>query len=125
MKYVAALSLIVGAALGAGAVEGLHAQGTPPVYQVTLQQVSDAESFTKEFVPAARAAVEKFGGQPLAASAPLTVEGTTSFSRAAINIWPGLEQVHAWYLSPEYKSAREIGDKYAKFEIFLIQGIAQ
>ena len=56
--YVAAASLTAGAVLGAAGVQVLHAQAKPPVYQVTLQEVSNLDALIKEFVPAARAAVK-------------------------------------------------------------------
>ena len=60
--YVAAVSLAAGAVLGAAGVQVLHAQAKPPVYQVTLQEVSNLDALIKEFVPAARAAVKQYGG---------------------------------------------------------------
>ena len=47
------LSMLAGAVFGGAAIQALHAQTKPPVYQVTLQEVSDAAALEKEFVPLA------------------------------------------------------------------------
>ncbi len=124
--YVAAVSLAAGAVLGAAGVQVLHAQAKPPVYQVTLQEVSNLDALIKEFVPAARAAVKQYGGSPVAGSAPIAIEGPTpTQQRVIINQWPSVEKVREWNKSAEYRKAREIGNKYAKFQIFVVEGVAQ
>jgi uncharacterized protein (DUF1330 family) len=40
-------------------------------------------------------------------------------------VWDSLEQIQAWYNSPEYKEARKIGEKYAKFRSFAVDGVPQ
>jgi uncharacterized protein (DUF1330 family) len=123
--YVTALSLTAGALFGAAGVEMLHAQAKPPVYQITLQEVSNPEALSKEFVPVARAAVKQHGGAPVASGAPIAIEGAApSVQRVVINQWPSVEKVREWNKSAEYRKAREIGDKYAKFQIFLVEGVS-
>ena len=123
--YVTALSLTAGAVFGAAGVEMLHAQAKPPVYQVTLQQVSNQDALMKEFVPVARAAVKQYGGAPVASSAPIAIEGAApSAQRVVINQWPSVEKIREWNKSAEYRKAREIGDKYAKFQIFVVEGVS-
>ena len=123
--YVVALSLVGGAALGAGVVQGLHAQAKPPVFQITLQDVRDLDALNKEFVPQARAAVRQYGGHPLASGVPVSIEGAPPKGRVVINQWSSIEQLRQWYNSPEYQKAREIGNKYATFQIFAVEGIPQ
>lgn len=125
VQHIAALSLVAGVMLGAGAVQSLRAQTKPPVYQITIQDVTNAEALGKEFVPVARAAVRQHGGQPLAGSLPIVLEGSVANNRVVINQWESIEKMRAWYSSPEYQKAREIGNKYAKFQIFAVEGIAQ
>jgi uncharacterized protein (DUF1330 family) len=123
--YIVALSLAAGAVLGAGAAQGLRAQTKPPVFQITLQEVTNADALAKEFVPIARGAVRQHGGHPLASGAPIAVEGSTPSNRIVINQWDSIEQLRAWYNSPEYQKARDIGNKYAKFQIIAVEGLAQ
>src|SRR5205085_4397806 len=44
-KSQLALALVVGAAVGAAAVQGLHAQAKPKAYQVTELEIIDAEAW--------------------------------------------------------------------------------
>jgi len=123
--YVTALSLTAGAVFGAAGVEMLHAQAKPPVYQVTLQTVSNQDALMKEFVPAARAAIKQYGGAPVASGAPVAIEGAAPpVQRVVINQWPSVEKLREWNKSAEYRKAREIGDKYAKFQIFAVEGVS-
>jgi hypothetical protein len=52
------LAMLAGAALGAGAVSALHAQGKAPVYLVTEIDVSNPEAYGKEFAPKAQATIK-------------------------------------------------------------------
>ena len=119
------LAMLAGAALGATAIQGLHAQAKPPVYQITLQEVTNSEALVKEFVPLARALVRQDGGHLLASAAPVAIEGAAPTNRVVIVQWPSVEQMRKWYNSPEYQKAREIGNKYANFQIFAVEGRAQ
>jgi uncharacterized protein (DUF1330 family) len=118
-----ALSMLAGAALGGAGLEALHAQAPAPVYQVTLQDVSNSEALLKEFVPAARATIVKHGGKVLGSSPPVMLDGKPPAQRVVVNMWPSMEVAKAWYASPEYQKARETGNKYAKFTVMLVQGL--
>jgi len=119
------LSMLAGAALGGAAIEALHAQAKPPVYQVTLQEVSNGGALVKEFVPAARATILKHGGKFIASGAPVALDGAVMKDRVVINQWESVEKAKEWYNSPDYQKAREIGNKYAKFTVFLVPAVPQ
>lgn len=101
----------------------LHAQAKPPVYQITLQDVSNAEALTKEFVPLARETIKKHGGKVLGSGAPIMLDGAAPAKRVVVNQWPSIEVAKAWYSSAEYQKAREIGNKYAEFTALLVEGV--
>jgi uncharacterized protein (DUF1330 family) len=63
-RCTVALSLLAGAALGAAAVQGLHAQAKPKAYQVTELEIIDAEAW-KSFVTAVRASQQQASGRNL------------------------------------------------------------
>jgi len=44
--------------------------------------------------------------------------------RVIISQFESLEKAVAAYKSPAYMEARKIGDKYAKFRIFAVEGVA-
>jgi uncharacterized protein (DUF1330 family) len=124
--FTVAIAMIAGFGLGAVAIEGLHAQGKPPVYTVVEIDVTNVEAYTKEYAPLAQAAIKNGGGKLLAAGQKVTsFEGTPPKPRVAIHVWDSLEKAQAWYNGAEYKKAREIGDKYAKFRAFAIEGLPQ
>jgi len=129
-QYAIALTLLAGVAIGAGAVQSLHAQAKPPVYYVSEIDITDLNAYLKDYAPLAQAMIKAAGGTRLAAGDAagqnMTVfEGAPPKGRVTINRFDSLEQVKAWRNSAEYKEARKIGDKYATFRSFAIEGVPQ
>ena len=123
-----AMATLAGAALGAAAVEGLHAQAKPPIYQITEIDVGAAnvDAYTKDYAPKAQALIKASGGRPIAGSQNVTaLEGDPPKRRVAISVWDSMEKIQAWRNSAEFKEARKIGDKYAKFRAFTVEGLPQ
>lgn len=123
------LAALAGAALGAAAVSGLHAQAKPPVYLITEIDVSNPEAYGKEFAPKAQATIKaagaKFiaiGGVGGAGAKPVTpVEGAAP-KRVVIQAWDSLDALKAWYNSADYQAALKIGLKYATFRRYAVEG---
>jgi len=124
-RIAVAISLIAGFGLGAVTLEGLHAQGKAPVYVIIETDVTNVEAYTKEFAPKAQALSKKSGARLLAASLNVKAMEGQPPKRIALQQWGSVEQASAWYASPEYKEVRKIGDKYAKYRIFAIEGLPQ
>ena len=123
--YTIGLSMLIGIAIGAVAVRTLHAQAKPPVYVVTEIDVTNVEAYKKEYVPAVRPIIAKSGGKLVAVSQdPTSIEGAPQKSRVAINVFESLEKAKAWREGADYKEARKIGDKYAKFRAYVVEGSA-
>jgi uncharacterized protein (DUF1330 family) len=121
-----ALALAAGFGLGALTLYGLRAQAKPPIYYISEIDVTDVDAYMKEFVPKVRATVTAAGGRTLAASTKVPpIEGEPPKSRATIGQWESLEKLQAWRNSAEYKEARKLGDKYAKFRTFVVDGVPQ
>ena len=73
-----------------------------------------------------RPTIKASGGRLIAAGQNIVaLEGPSPGTRVAINEFDSLEAVQAWRASADYKAARKIGDKYAKFRAFAIEGIPQ
>ena len=53
------------------------------------------------------------------------LEGDPPKMRVTIQVWDSMEKMKAAYESAEYKEARKIGDKYAKFRAFAVEGLPQ
>jgi uncharacterized protein (DUF1330 family) len=117
--------MLAGVGLGAAAVQGLHAQGKPPVYLVTEIDVTNVDAYVKEYAPLAQASIKKAGGRLLAASLKVSpIEGTPP-KRVAIQVWDSLDQIQAWRNGDDYKNARKIGNQYATFRSFAVEGMPQ
>jgi uncharacterized protein (DUF1330 family) len=125
--YIVTLAMLAGVALGAIAVQTLHAQTKPPVYYVAEVDVTDLDGYLKEYAPKAAASSKAFGGQTLAAGQEITqIEGAPPKRRVVIAKWNSLEQLQAWRNSEQYKEDRKIGDKYAKtIRAFAVEGLPQ
>ncbi len=104
---------------------GLHAQGKPPVYLVTEIDVTNVDAYVKEYAPLVAASIKKAGGKLVAASLKVSqIEGTPP-KRVAIQVWDSLDQIQAWRNGADYKDARKIGDKYATFRSYAVEGMPQ
>jgi uncharacterized protein (DUF1330 family) len=125
-QSAAALALLAGFAIGAVAVQGLHAAARPPAYVVTEVDTTDLDAYQKDYVPLAQASVKGSGGRLVAAGQNIVaLDGSSPGARVAINQFDSLEAVQAWRSSAQYKEARKVGDKYAKFRAFAIEGLPQ
>jgi uncharacterized protein (DUF1330 family) len=122
--YTVALAMLTGFGLGAVAVQGLHAQAKPPVYQVSEIDVSNMDAYLKDYVPKAQAAIKAAGGKFLAAGGKTTaIEGEPPKSRISISQWDGLEKVQAYRNSSAFKELLALRDKLAKFRTFVVEGL--
>lgn len=119
-----ALSMSAGIAIGALAMQNLRAQAKPPVYFVAENDVTDPEGYKTEYLPLAQASIESYGGRYLAAGTATSFAGEPPKSRVVIHVWDSMEQLQNWFSSAEYKQARKLGGKYAKFRNYAIPGVS-
>jgi uncharacterized protein (DUF1330 family) len=126
-RYTVALAVLAGFGLGAVAVQGLHAQQSKaPIYYIAEVDVTNLDAYTKEYAPKAQALIKASGGRLLAAGQKVTsLEGAPPKPRVAVQVWDSMEQIQAWRGSSEFKELRKIGEKYAKFRSFTVEGIPQ
>jgi uncharacterized protein (DUF1330 family) len=123
MKTTVALAMVVSFALGAVAVQGLHAQAKPPTYYISEIDVTNPESYLKEYAPRQGALIRESGGRYLVAGGKTTsFDGDAPKSRVVITAWDNMDKIQAWRSSAAYKELRQIGDKYAKFRSFAVEG---
>ncbi len=126
-NYKIAIALVAGAAVGGAAIQGLYAQAKPPVYLIQEITVSNLDAYLKEYVPKARAlgAASSSRSLTLGSGKVTSIEGEPQKSRVVIRQWESMEKLQAWLNSAENKELRKIGDKYAKFRIFAVEGVPQ
>jgi uncharacterized protein (DUF1330 family) len=125
-RYTVALSICAGVALGAAAVQALHAQAKPPAYVIAEIDVANVEPYDKEYVPPAAKAIADGGGKYIVRGG-----GTVSFygeppkPRIAVMVFESMEKAQAAFNSSAYKEAKKLGDKYAKFRVYAVEGLSQ
>lgn len=125
-NYKLAIALVAGAAIGGAAIQGLHAQATPPVYYVSQNEISNPDAYVKEFSTKAAASVKAAGGRLLVAGGKVTpLDGNPPKVRIVLQVWDSLEKLQAWYNSSELKELRKTGAKYAKFNSYAVEGVQQ
>ena len=125
------LAMLAGTVIGAAAVSGLHAQAKPPVYLVTEIDVTNPEAYGREFAPKAQATIKSAGGRFLAiggiggvgAKPVMAIAGAgTPPKRVTIQVWDSMDALNAWYNGADYQAALKIGEKYATFRRFAVEG---
>ena len=123
------LAMLAGTAIGAAAVTGLHAQAKPPVYLVTEIDVTNPEAYGTEFAPKAQATIKAAGGRFVViggtagvGAKPITAMAGTPPKRLTIQAWDSMDALNAWYKGADYQAALNIGEKYATFRRFAIEG---
>jgi len=124
MKNTIVFSVIAGVALGAALVEALHAQAKPQAFVVGEINVTDPDGFAKEFSPLARKALAEAPGYRalVLGGKTVAIEGPAPRTRVIINVFDSLDAAVQAYNSPDFKAAKKIGDKYATFRTYAVEG---
>lgn len=122
-RFVVPVSVLAGAALGAAGVQALHAQARPPAFVVGEIDVKNAELLDKEYVPNASKAVRDGGGRYLVVGGKSVSFYGEPPKRIAIMAFDNLEKAEAAFNSAAYKRAKAVGDKYATFRIYAVEGV--
>jgi uncharacterized protein (DUF1330 family) len=124
--FTITFALLAGVAIGALSVQGLSAQTKPPAYVVTELEITDLDAYQKEYVPLTQASIRAAGGRLLAAGQNIVAfDGAPPQTRVSINQFDSLEAAQSWRNSAQYKDARKVGDKYAKFRAYAVEGLPQ
>ena len=128
-NYKLAVALVTGAAIGGAVTQSLHAQAKPPIYLVTEITVTDPDAYRKEFVPKAQANIKAanvreiaLGGFGGAGPQVTAVEGEPP-KRAVIQVFDSLEKMKAFREGADYTAAKKIGDKYATYRSYAVDGV--
>ena len=119
-RYTVALSMLAGVALGATAIQGLHAQAKK-VYLISESEVLDRAE-ADAWNTTVRAAINKAGGS-LVTSDKITAVLGTAPQRIGITEFQSIEKAQAWLDSAERKALAPQRDKAIKFsQLFLVEG---
>jgi uncharacterized protein (DUF1330 family) len=115
-NYQLTMVLLAGVAIGAIAVQGLHAQGTKlKAYSVGESEILDASALVA-YLPAARAAIQAAHGRALrtAAGRVVQIEGGPGPKSVGIVEWDSLDDAVAFYKSKAWVDLAPQRDKAIK-----------
>ena len=121
-----ALMIATSIAVGAGAVQLLHAAGSPPAYFIAMANVKDQDGYVKDFLPKIQQVMKETGGEYVAGGMNKTtvITGMEPPNRVVILKWPNAEAVKKFRESGGAKIREEVGQKYAEWKAeWLVEGI--
>jgi uncharacterized protein (DUF1330 family) len=121
------LTAIISVVVGAGAVQLLHAQTTPPAYNVAMINVKDEEGYKKDFLPEAQKMIKEGGGKYIAGgwNKTTTMDGPPPPNRVIILQFESASAIKKWWEGGLEKLQKEVGHKYADFQTFAVEGVEQ
>ena len=122
-KYTVALSLLAGVAVGATAIQGLHAQAKPMGYVVTEVTIIDEAAF-KEFASKTGPTSEPFGGKRIVRGGKVTPLDGEPPKRVIITAFETTEKAQAWRDSAGWKALLPIRAKAVKSREYIVEGAA-
>ncbi len=115
-------------AAGALGSRALHGETKPPAYLIGQIDVTNPDGYAKEYLPKAREIIKAHGGKLVAAagaaatgSQVVGVDGNPP-KRVVIYMYPSMEALLAWRNDPAYVKVRAIGEKYATYHTFAVEG---
>lgn len=94
----------------------------PKSYVIARITVHDEEAY-KAYIPVATAAMQRFGGRPLARGGRMeTLEGEGR-KRNVVIAFESFEQARAFYHSPDYQEAVALRAPVAEADVVVVEGL--
>ena len=127
MKLEIIAAIACGLLVGGGAIQLLHAQSTPPAFVVAEVAVKDKEGFEKNFLKATQKDITDHGGKYLAGGYNKTVSltGSEPPNRVVILQFENMDAVKAWREQGAVDMENTVGNKYAAFRIYAVEGVTK
>jgi uncharacterized protein (DUF1330 family) len=117
-----ALAVLAVAALGALAIQGLHAQAKPPAYVITEVTIIDDAAF-KEFTSKTDATITPFGGKRLVRGGQVVAMDGEAPKRVIVVVYESMEKAQAQRNSAAWKEILPLRAKAAKVREYIAEGI--
>jgi uncharacterized protein (DUF1330 family) len=127
MKLEIIAAIACGLLVGGGAIQLLHAQSKPPAFVVAEVAVKDKEGFEKNFLKATQKDITDHGGKYLAGGYNKTVSltGSEPPNRVVILQFENMDAVKAWREQGAMDMENTVGNKYAAFRIYAVEGVTK
>ena len=125
MRQIAKLGLtgLAGFALGAGAIQGLHAQaGKPPGYAIAEIEVTDPPAY-QAYLGKAIESLKPYNAKIIIRAKPEAKEGQAPQGNVVITRFDSLADAEKWYSTPPYKELVAERQKAAKGRFYLVEGV--
>ena len=120
-------AIVGGVFLAGGAVQLLHAQSKPPAFVVSEIAVKDEEGYAQNFLKAAQKDIADHGGNYLAGGYKKTISlaGSEPPNRVVILQFADMDQVKEWRDQGAMDLENSVGNKYASFRIYAVEGVTK
>jgi|SRR5271166_2872877 len=129
VRYTIPLAMLVGAAFGALAVNGLSAQGkSPGAYAiVAFNEISDPAAFKTNVIDKASDPVKKHGGTFLVRTDKITPlrAAEPAIKRYVIIGFDNAQKAKEWYDSADMKDINAYNNQHTKGRAFLVDAVSQ
>jgi uncharacterized protein (DUF1330 family) len=114
--------MLAGAALGAMAMQGLHAQSSPPAFSVGELEVTDAAGYAP--IAEILATENKKAGAKIVVRAGRVevVEGPAP-KRVVISQWRSMDDAKKFYSSAVVRTAFEDRKKFTNARLYIVEGL--
>lgn len=125
MRQIAKLALtgLAGFALGAGAIEALHAQaGKGPGYAIAEIEVTDPPAY-QAYLGKAIESLKPYNAKIIIRAKPEAKEGPAPQGNVVITRFDSLADAEKWYSTPPYKDLIAERQKAAKGRFYLVEGV--
>jgi uncharacterized protein (DUF1330 family) len=125
---VPGLTTLIGLAVGAFAVEGLHAQAKPPTYVVIdIATMTDPEGFkaVTSSPAAGPAGLKELGGRYAIRSTTMTPIDGTPPARFVVLAFDNKDKAQGWADASDIKEINAIRTKTTNSTAFIVDGVAE
>jgi uncharacterized protein (DUF1330 family) len=118
------LGIAAGIAIGAAAVQGIHAQTKPPAYVVIpILKITDEEAFKKIAPIAGPAAAAAGGHYVIRTDKTIKLDGNPP-ARLVMIAFDSVEKAQAWANSPAIKEVNKLRAASTQSLSFIVEGAA-
>ncbi|HEV8029791.1 MAG TPA: DUF1330 domain-containing protein [Stellaceae bacterium] len=120
-----ALAALAGFALGAGAIQGLHAQvGKKPAYVIAEVQVTDPPAF-QAYAAKVPDTLKPYNARYLVRGKAEAKEGEPPQGNFVMLVFDTLADAEKWYSTSPYQPLIAEREKAAKSRVYIVEGLPQ